>query len=55
MEAVAVAHDRRVLAGAEAFDRLAAELAVVADLAVFADSERQLQVSEDLLGRAAGS
>src|SRR3979490_1250872 len=48
MQPVAVAHDRRVLAGAEALDRLAAEEAVAGDLAVLADADRVLQVLEDL-------
>src|ERR1700694_1674695 len=50
VEAVAVAHDGRVLTRAQAFDRFAAEEAVAGDLAVLAHTDRMLQVLEDLLG-----
>src|ERR1700694_5272309 len=49
VEAVAVAHDRRVLAGAKALDRLTAEEAVAGDLAVLAHADPVLEVLEDLV------
>src|SRR5438309_11574075 len=52
MKAVVVAHHGRVLAGAQALHRLAAEQPVPADLAVLADADLLLQVREDLLGAA---